>query len=221
MIELDLLTLKREAATFIQTISHKPLPTLFGVNDGKTVGTLIEQTFRTALKERGYTFAEGNSASGIDFPSLGVDLKVTSIQQPQSSCPFRSAEQKVYGLGYHLMIFVYRKTDHPLEKYTTLEFVHAVFIDRERTADYQLTSLLIRELNNGANSEEIAALLADRNLPLDDDQRYRLAERILQSPPNIGYLTISNALQWRLQYQRAIDTAEKAGVAGVESILSL
>ncbi|MBE9479761.1 MAG: restriction endonuclease, partial [Chloroflexi bacterium] len=47
----------------------------------------------------------------------------------------------------------------------------------------------------------------------DDIQAQRLAEEILANPPEIGYLTISNALQWRLQYSRVI---EKAGeVAGV------
>ena len=47
-----------------------------------------------------------------DLPSLDVDIKVTSIRQPQSSCPFQSARQKIYGLGYHLLIFVYEKSDN-------------------------------------------------------------------------------------------------------------
>ena len=35
-----------------------------------------------------------------------------------------------------------------------------------------------------------------------------IADDILQSPPTIGYLTISNALQWRLQYRRVIEKAD-------------
>ena len=35
----------------------------------------------------------------------------------------------------------------------------------------------------------------------------RLAEEILANRPKIGYLTISNALQWRLQYKRVISKA--------------
>jgi len=54
---------------------------------------------------------KSSSAKGIDFPELGVDLKTTSIKQPQSSCPFKSARQKIYGLGYHLLVFVYEKID--------------------------------------------------------------------------------------------------------------
>ena len=40
----------------------------------------------------------------------------------------------------------------------------------------------------------------------------------LEDPPNLGYLTISNALQWRLQYNRAISTAIKGTVEGVENL---
>jgi len=52
------------------------------------------------------------------------------------------------------------------------------------------------------------AFMKDRNLPVDDIQALALAEEILQNSPRTGYLTISNALQWRLQYRRVI---EKAG----------
>lgn len=36
-------------------------------------------------------------------------MKVTSIRQPQFSCPFKSARQKIYGLGYALLIFIYER----------------------------------------------------------------------------------------------------------------
>ncbi len=67
-------------------------PTLYGVTDGKAVGTYFEHKFKSYLCEK-YEFEEGSSASGIDFPELAVDMKVTSIKQPQSSCPFRSAQR--------------------------------------------------------------------------------------------------------------------------------
>lgn len=44
---------------------------LYGVTDGKAVGTYLEQKFRRFLAER-FAFDEGNSAKGIDFPSLEV-----------------------------------------------------------------------------------------------------------------------------------------------------
>ena len=46
-----------------------------------------------------------------------------------------------------------------------------------------------------------------------------LADRILQNPPQLGYLTISNALQWRLQYRRIIDIANSKTDIGVKNLL--
>lgn len=44
-----------------------------------------------------------------------------------------------------------------------------------------------------------------------------LADRIMYEPPEIGYLTVSNALQWRLQYGRAIGAV--GTIEGVEDLL--
>jgi restriction system protein len=119
--DLTLAALKLEAGTFAGVVSSRSFPDLFGVTDGKAVGTRIEQDFNQQLSLN-YQFERGNSAAGIDFPSLLVDLKVTSIRQPQSSCPFRDASEKVYGLGYHLLIFVYEKRDDDLTQHSYLDF---------------------------------------------------------------------------------------------------
>lgn len=100
--------LKTEATAFAAQESTHAEPSLFGVTDGKAVGTYLEQKFQANLHEK-YDYVEGSSAKGIDFPELNVDIKVTSIKQPQSSCPFKSARQKIYGLGYNLLVFVYEK----------------------------------------------------------------------------------------------------------------
>lgn len=84
-----------EAKEFAQVESAYPEPTLYGVTDGKAIGTYVEQKFKAYLAIK-YTFVKGNSASGIDLPELGIDIKVTSVTQPQSSCPFKSARQKVF-----------------------------------------------------------------------------------------------------------------------------
>lgn len=44
----------------------------------------------------------------------------------------------------------------------------------------------------------------------------KLASQILSEPPEQGYLTISNALQWRLQYQRVVSLEE--AVSGIIKI---
>jgi hypothetical protein len=99
-----------EAAKFAEIESLYDEPALYGVTDGKAIGTYLEHKFTAYLAEK-YNSQQGNSASGIDIPALEVDIKVTSIKQPQSSCPFRSATQKIFGLGYHLLVFVYEKYD--------------------------------------------------------------------------------------------------------------
>ncbi len=104
-----------EAAKFAEIESIYDEPTLYGVTDGKAIGTYLEQKFTTYLA-RNYRYQPGNSALGIDLPSLEVNIKVTSIKQPQSSCPFKSAAQKVFGLGYHLLIFVYEKYDDAVNR---------------------------------------------------------------------------------------------------------
>jgi hypothetical protein len=149
---------------------------------------------------------------------VNVDIKVTSIKQPQSSCPFRKARQKIYGLGYNLLVFVYEKNDEPVKKVSKLNFLSCTFIDKSRTADYQLTRTIRQMLENDANAEDIVAYLVDRNLPADEITVNKLAQEILANPPEQGYLTISNALQWRLQYGRIVDLTEN--VKGIIPIIS-
>jgi len=188
---------------------------LYGVTDGKAVGTYLEHKFRNYLNDR-YTFTQGNSASGIDFPELGVDMKVTSRKQPQSSCPFKSARQKIYGLGYSLVVFVYDKIDDSDTHTSTLHITDTVFVESARKADFQTTRGVRSILDNEGNKEDLMAFMMDRNLPVDDVEMNRLAEEILHHRPEQGYLTISNALQWRLQYGRIIESAGQEN--GIHSI---
>ena len=198
--------LKHEAAKFSLLESSHDEPSIYGSTDGKAVGTYLEHKFQNYLQDN-YQFDMGNSASGIDFPSLGIDIKVTSITQPQSSCPFKSARQKVYGLGYNLLVFVYKKVDNYETKNTRLHILHTVFVDKEQTADFQLTTAINSILTNNGNKDDLIALFGDKNLPVDDISAGDLADEILVNKPKIGYLTISNALQWRLQYTRIIERA--------------
>lgn len=62
-------------------------------------------------------------------------------------------------------------------------------------------------LEDGANTEDIAGFLLDRRVPGDEATLLLLAREVLRKPPEQGYLTISNALQWRLQYSHALGMA--------------
>jgi hypothetical protein len=205
--ELTIESIKNEAAKFAEMEDSHDEPALYGVTDGKAVGTYLEHHFLDYLSKN-YCYQRGNSASGIDVPELGIDIKTTSIKQPQSSCPFKSAAQKIFGLGYHLLVFIYEKFDDHENKTGKLNIRHTVFVEKERTADFQTTKGLLDILERNANKDDLIAFIAERNLPVDEIGADLLAERILESPPYQGYLTISNALQWRLQYSRVIQQAD-------------
>lgn len=102
---LTIKSLKAEAKHFC-TINSKVYKTeLLGVTDGKAIGTFVEHLFQQYLEDK-YDLTVGNSANGLDLPSVNTDIKVTSIKQPQSSCPFKDSKQKIFGLGYNLLVFV-------------------------------------------------------------------------------------------------------------------
>lgn len=207
-MELTIDILIQESENFSKIISTQNHISLIGVTDGKAVGTYMEHLFQKYLRSK-YTMAVGSSALGIDLPSVNTDIKTTSYIQPQSSCPFKSARQKIFGLGYNLLVFVYNK--HDTANSCTLQITHCTFIEANRTADYTLSALLRKMLSVGANKEDIIALLSDKNVPGDDITYSNLADEILANPPEQGYLTISNALQWRLQYKRVISLDNSVG----------
>lgn len=153
-IKLTIQLLQEEAKKFSEKESNHRESSLFGVTDGKAIGTYLEHKFQTYLHTQ-YEYVEGNSSRGIDFPKLSVDIKVTSIKQPQSSCPFQSAQQKIFGLGYSLLVFVYEKIDFLSDKTTRLNMKHTLYIDSSRTADFQITSGIIKILENQGNKKEI------------------------------------------------------------------
>ncbi len=213
--QLTIKKLQEEASYFAKMETSHDEPSLYGVTDGKAVGTYLEHKFTTYLAKK-YDFERGNSASGIDLPKLEVDIKVTSIKQPQSSCPFKSASQKIFGLGYHLLIFVYEKNDDHKNKTGRLNIQHAIFVEKERTSDFQTTKGLLGIIERNGNKEDIISFIIERNLPVDEIGAIKLADLILETPLTQGYLTISNALQWRLQYGRVIQQA--GTVSGVSRI---
>jgi hypothetical protein len=203
--KLTIKTLKKAAQDFCDKESTYSNKDLYGVTDGKAVGTYIEHKFRKYLDEN-YEYEKGSSAKGIDLPSDDIltDIKVTSIKQPQSSCPFKDAKQKIFGLGYNILVFVYEKTDDPERGTAILDFLSCSFLEKSRTADYTTTFRIREMVKDGAIKEDIIAYLNDKNIPADDITLSQIADSIITKIPEQGYLTISNALQWRLQYARVV-----------------
>ncbi|MEG2487118.1 MAG: restriction endonuclease [Cetobacterium sp.] len=207
-----------EANLFSINFSLTNHPELYGINDGKKIGTFVEHAFKKFLENK-YIFMSGNSARGIDIPDplINTDIKVTSIQQPQSSCPFKSARQKIFGLGYNLIIFVYEKQDDSSTRTSRLQIKYCTFVESKHTADYTLTRMLNSLKDGGANKEDIIGHFENINLPGDEIIYSELADEVLEKTIYQGYLTISNALQWRLQYSRVINLNNQ--VLGVKNYI--
>ncbi len=208
--------LRALAKSFCQDQSKARHPELFGVTDGKAVGTYVEHLFQALIFEQ-FDIAGGSSAKGIDLPAINTDIKVTSFKQPQSSCPFKSAREKIYGLDYNLLLFVYEKKDDARKRAAMLDFVCCAFIEQSRTADYQTTYGLLGILHRNGNRDDVFAFLEERDLPGGEITWNELADEIMKKPPTQGYLTVSNALQWRLQYGRVV--ALESSVPGIDKIL--
>ncbi len=171
---LTIESLINEAEKFCANNTGVYRPELFGVTDGKAVGTFVEHLFQQYLANR-YDLTVGNSASGLDLPSVNTDIKVTSIKQPQSSCPFKDSKQKIFGLGYNLLVFVYKKHDDSKSKKGMLEFVSCSFIDKSRTADFQTTTGIHKIISNQGNQDDVFAFLVDHNIPSDEVTLYKIA----------------------------------------------
>jgi len=135
----------------------------------------LKKIFKKLITQK-YETKVSSSAKGIDFPDpeINTDIKVTSIKQPQSSAPFRSFRQKIYGLGYNILLFVYKKDD---TKEFNVQFIFARFIDSERTGDYITTKGLQRILKEGGNIDDIKAFIIERIPYIDDMELENLQKK--------------------------------------------
>ena len=91
------------------------------------------------------------------------------------------------------------------------------FLDKERAADYTTTFRLRQMIEDGANKEDVIAYLNDKRIPADEVTLNLIADRIFQNVPKQGYLTISNALQWRLQYSRVVKLTDR--IEGISKLI--
>lgn len=91
MKKLDIESLIISAKEFCKIESEIERKELFGVTDGKAIGTFVEHAFQKYLLEK-FDMTIGSSATGLDLPSVDCDIKVISIKQPQSSYLYRDSK---------------------------------------------------------------------------------------------------------------------------------
>lgn len=73
--KLTIENLIEEAKTFCEEESKFDNPVLFGITDGKAVGTFIEHKFQSHVLSK-YDYIPGSSANGIDMPLEGIDTDI-------------------------------------------------------------------------------------------------------------------------------------------------
>lgn len=212
--------LMHEATNFCINSNNKGIKSLYGVTDGKAVGTSIEKMFKLYLSQK-YDFDIGNSGKGIDLPdeNINTDIKVSSIKKPQSSSPYKDAKQKVFGLGYNLLLFVYDKSDNDVEKKAYIEWKDCIFIEKEHTADYTLTKELIEAKQLECSLDDIVDILKSKNIKGEESTLRTIANEILEKDIEQGEITVSNALQWRLNYGRIVKYDKDNNGKGVNKLI--
>jgi hypothetical protein len=202
---------------FCADISQRHIVELFQVTDGKRIGTYIERECRAYLEERTGLSIGGLAALGKDLPLFNIDIKTTSFVRPQSSSPYRSIDEKIFGLPYNILLFIYRKED--LVGYAQLEILRCCYIPQEYTGDYH-TTRLARELRERYLRKEIGVdefiQRLETKLGIAEAEDLNITpgtvQRIIDHPPAPGALTVSFALQWRLHYSRMKEEPFPEGV---------
>ena len=109
-----------------------------------------------------------------------------------------------------MLVFVYDKNDDPDTQTGRLDLRHTIFVEKERTADYQITTALRKLIENGANRDDILACFEDRYMPFREPGAIRLAEKVLRRPPELGMLGKKKNWSW---FDHAIESVGR--ISGV------
>lgn len=122
----------------------------------KTRATLIEKKLRDFLQENVEFKVKCNSVFGVDFPNFNTDIKCTSVDEPQSSSPYRSISEKFFGLDYNILLIMYN------EKNKQFKIERCVYIPKHLTGCKNGTRLLKKltsEVKNNKLNKDISIRL--------------------------------------------------------------
>lgn len=193
-----LLEVARELVTELNAHPLDKLPS-------KLTGTTIEEQLHTMLEER-CDHIRGNAAKGLDLPTISYDIKVTHINKPQSSAAYSSAAEKVYGLGYGILLLTYEL------KAGKLHFLDPVLIRRGETADFRMTREL-RAMHVAHVPQAVyTAYLRGSGLAFQGGELEALGKRLRGEKPPLGQLGLTYTPQWRVRYGRVLARARNKSV---------
>jgi hypothetical protein len=96
--------------------------------------------------------------------------------------------------------------------------LHTIFVEANRTADFRTTKNILQILADDGNREDLVAFMYDIHLPVDEGEKYKIADEILVNPPAQGYLASSPVHLWKQYYIKAIELAGK--IDGIRRVSS-
>lgn len=150
-----------------------------------------------------------SSDEGVAFPSLATDFRVAPGARLRFGDGSLSWHHKIRGFNHNLLVMV----PSPVVELST-----AVFIDHNRTADFQ-TTLGIRDImRRNGNLDDIVAFLEERRIGANDDERLAAAGAIISSPPRLGYLTYSLGDSPCIRFGHVLDVLRAGRADGMEFI---
>lgn len=199
--------LVRSAQAFCLQAEQTGHKEIFGQVSCHVVNSFVERCFLEHLAET-FNLDVGFSPLNVALPSINTEIRTAPVDRPDMFCPYISSRQKIYGLGYNLLLLLYSKTDDNAAKEGHFSIHSCEYISAERTADYMTTKILHEVLLGGGNADDVFAFLSDWMQGTTSERLRELSAEIVQSPPSIGYLTISKAWQWRLQSSHVVGEVE-------------
>ena len=201
--ELDLQNYLDSVAEFCAEMESRTVPEGKS-GTSKQIGTYFEKELRDWFEEEHGLVSEGSVAEDIDLPAFNLDVKTTSNRQPQSSSTFDDPGERIVGVDYNILLFVYNKQS--VNGGNQFEIKTCAYIPEERASDYRKSDdavKLVVDYREGRLSEsELREQLEDlTGVGAISDEKF---EEIKENPPEKGAITITPALQWRFNYNKMV-----------------
>lgn len=128
----------------------------------------------------------------ISFPEHATDLRVVDTFEPRMQTQQCGIEEKVYGSGNSLLILSCQFLSDEARKTVNAVPWTLVFIDSDRTGDFQTTYGLREIMRRKGNRDDILSFLEERFPSITDAEKEDWATKVLSAPPRLGYLTLSS-----------------------------
>lgn len=201
--ELDLRNYLDSVAEFCAEMESRTVPEDKS-GTSKQIGTYFEKKLRDWFENIHGLVSEGSVAEDIDLPAFNLDVKTTSNRQPQSSSTFDDPGERIVGVDYNILLFIYHKQS--VDGGNKFQIKTCAYIPKERASDYRKSDdavKLVADYREGKLSEsELREQLENlTGVGAISDEKF---EEIKENPPEKGAITITPALQWRFNYNKMV-----------------